>query len=60
VRHAVVSWLIDAEPRKRRAGCAIFDADGTVCAVSVGLWIEVRDPAAFGASSAAGQGSAAG
>jgi hypothetical protein len=57
VRHAVVSWLIDAEPRKRRAGCAIFDADGTVCAVSAGLWIEVRDPAAFGAASALGQSS---
>jgi hypothetical protein len=52
VRHAVVSWLVDIDGRKRRGGCAIFDGDGQLCALGEGLWIAVRDPAAFAAQGA--------
>ncbi len=40
--YAIVSWKISAEGRKRRAGCAIFDADGNAVAMSCALWIELR------------------
>jgi hypothetical protein len=47
--HVVVGWAISHEGRKRRAGAAIYSAEGDLCAISEGLWIAVRDPAAHGA-----------
>lgn len=40
--HAVVSWPIGHEGRKRRAGSAIFGPDGRTRARARALWIEVR------------------
>lgn len=40
--HALVSWPIAADGRKRRAGAALFDAAGALLASSEALWIEVR------------------
>jgi hypothetical protein len=41
--YAIVSWKIGVDgPRKRTAGCAIFDAEGRAVARSRALWIELR------------------
>jgi hypothetical protein len=40
--HAVVSWPIRVDGRKRYAACAIFDAEGQARALSQALWIELR------------------
>jgi hypothetical protein len=48
--HTVVAWLLAHEGRKHRAAAAIHGPDGELCAYSEGLWIELRDPAAMGAS----------
>jgi hypothetical protein len=40
--HAIVSWLLGVDGRKRNSACAIFDADGQALAVSRALWIELR------------------
>jgi hypothetical protein len=40
--HVCVAWPLGAEGRKRRAGSAVLDADGHVCAVAEALWIELR------------------
>jgi len=47
--HTVVSWLIGHDGRKHRGGAAIYGPGGELCAYSEGLWIELRDPAQFGA-----------
>jgi len=49
--HTVISWPISDDGRKHLGGCAIHAADGTLCAFSAGLWIELRDPAVMGAKS---------
>jgi hypothetical protein len=41
--HAIISWPLTVEGRKRHAACAIFDADGRALALSRALWIELRD-----------------
>jgi hypothetical protein len=41
--HAIVSWPLTVEGRKRQAACAIFDADGRALALSRAFWIELRD-----------------
>jgi hypothetical protein len=48
--HTVVSWPIGHDGRKHRGGAAIYGPDGQLCAYSEGLWIELRDPAAMGAT----------
>ena len=40
--HALVSWPIEIDGRKRHAGVALFDADGRLLASSRALWIELR------------------
>ncbi len=47
--HVVSAWLIDREGRKSRGGSAIHTADGELCAVAEGLWIQLRDPSVVGA-----------
>jgi hypothetical protein len=47
--HTVIAWRVSQEGRKAFGAAAIHAADGTLCAVSQGLWIEVRDPARVGA-----------
>jgi hypothetical protein len=49
VTHTVVAWPITDDGRKHVGGCAIHAPDGRLCAISAGLWIELRDPAAMGA-----------
>jgi hypothetical protein len=49
VPHVVVAWLIGHDGRKHRGGAAIYGPDGVLCAYSMGLWIELRDPSAMGA-----------
>lgn len=49
VQHTVVAWPISDDGRKHVGGCAIHAPDGTLCAYSAGLWIELRDPATMGA-----------
>lgn len=39
--HAIVSWLLGVDGRKRNSACAIFDADGQALAISRALWIEL-------------------
>jgi len=40
--HALVSWPIAIDGRKRHAGVALFDAGGTALASARALWIELR------------------
>lgn len=40
--HAIVSWPIAVDGRKRTAGSALFDADGRRLARAKALWIELR------------------
>ena len=41
--HAIVTWALAREGRKRRAGAALFDAGGQALACSRALWIELRE-----------------
>ena len=47
--HVVMAWLLGREGRKSRGAAAVISPEGEVCGVSVGLWIELRDPATHGA-----------
>jgi hypothetical protein len=47
--HTVMAWHVARDGRKAFGAAAIHAADGTLCAISEGLWIEVRDPAQVGA-----------
>lgn len=38
----VIGWRIDVDGRKHRAGTAIFDEDGELCARARATWIEMR------------------
>lgn len=40
--HALVSWELGRDGRKREAACVLFDAGGTILARSRALWIELR------------------
>jgi hypothetical protein len=40
--HALVSWPIEVDGRKRHAGSALFAADGELLARARALWIELR------------------
>jgi hypothetical protein len=40
--HAVISWRIALDGRKRHAGSAVFDGEGRVRAHARALWIELR------------------
>jgi hypothetical protein len=40
--HAIVSWPIEVDGRKRHAGAALFDSDGRLLCASHALWIELR------------------
>jgi hypothetical protein len=40
--HALVSWPLDVNGRKRRAACALFDSEGRLLCMSSALWIELR------------------
>ena len=41
--HALVSWELGRDGRKREAACVLFDADGTALARSRALWIQLRE-----------------
>lgn len=41
--HAIVSWEIARDGRKREAGCVLFDSAGAVLARARALWIELRE-----------------
>jgi hypothetical protein len=47
--HTVIGWPVRREGRKAYGGAAIHGADGTLCALSQGLWIALRDPSTVGA-----------
>jgi acyl-CoA thioesterase FadM len=38
--HVITAWPISVAGRKRIGGTALHSADGTLCAVAEGLWIE--------------------
>lgn len=40
--HALVSWRLGVDGRKRQAGAALFDADGRLLARSQALWIQLK------------------
>jgi hypothetical protein len=40
--HAIVSWPLAVEGRKRYAGSALFDSEGRLLCASRALWIELR------------------
>jgi len=40
--HAIVSWPVAVDGRKRQAGAALFDERGALLAASRALWIELR------------------
>jgi hypothetical protein len=46
--HVVAAWPVRSDERKHFSASALYDAAGGVVAVADALWIEVRDPAAFG------------
>ena len=48
-RHVVAAWPVADDGRKHHSASALYDATGRVLAVADALWIELRDPAAFGA-----------
>jgi hypothetical protein len=48
--HVVAGWTTGRDGRKHHAAGCLYAADGTPLAVSEALWIELRDPAALGAS----------
>jgi len=41
--HALVSWELGRDGRKREAACVLFDAHGSPLARSRALWIELRE-----------------
>ncbi|MGB0097675.1 MAG: hypothetical protein WBP81_34700 [Solirubrobacteraceae bacterium] len=47
-RHVVAAWPVSNDGRKHHSASALYDATGGVLAVADALWIELRDPAAFG------------
>jgi len=47
-RHVVAAWPVGGEGRKHHSASALYDASGRVLAVADSLWIELRDPNAFG------------
>ena len=47
-RHIVGAWPVGSDGRKHHSASALYDATGRVLAVADALWIELRDPAAFG------------
>jgi hypothetical protein len=40
--HAILSWPIAVDGRKRTAACALFDSGGRLLCASQALWIELR------------------
>jgi hypothetical protein len=40
--HAIVSWLLGVDGRKRNSACAIFNGAGHALAASQALWIELQ------------------
>jgi len=41
-RHAILSWPLAVDGRKRQGACAMFDSAGRLLCASQALWIEVR------------------
>lgn len=41
-QHALVSWPLGLDGRKRHAACALFDSEGRLLCASRALWIELR------------------
>ncbi|MEA2363662.1 MAG: hypothetical protein QOD71_2807 [Thermoleophilaceae bacterium] len=41
-RHAILSWPLAEDGRKRHAACALFDSAGRLLCASQALWIELR------------------
>jgi hypothetical protein len=41
-RHALLSWPLEVDGRKRHAACALFDSDGRLLCASRALWIELK------------------
>lgn len=42
--HTVIAWTIRHDGRRHHGGAAIHDADGRLCGVAEGVWVELRDP----------------
>lgn len=40
--HALVSWRLEVDGRKRHGACALFDSEGLLLCASRALWIELR------------------
>jgi hypothetical protein len=40
--HALVSWPLAVEGRKRHAACALYDSEGRLLCASRALWIQLR------------------
>jgi hypothetical protein len=40
--HALVSWPLGRDGRKRHAACALFDSQGRLLCASRALWIELK------------------
>jgi hypothetical protein len=40
--HALVSWPLERDGRKRHAACALFDSEGRLLCASRALWIELK------------------
>ena len=48
--HVVSAWRIERDGRKHHSACAIATREGEVLAAARALWIELKDPSAFGAA----------
>jgi hypothetical protein len=47
-QHVVTAWHLERDGRKHHAACAISTPEGEILALSQALWIELKDPGAFG------------
>jgi hypothetical protein len=47
--HVLIAWPLSREGRKTWSAAALLTAGGTVCGISQGIWIALRDPGTHGA-----------
>lgn len=49
-QHIITAWSVSRDGRKQHSACTIQASDGELLARSQALWIELKDPTAFGAT----------
>jgi hypothetical protein len=49
-QHIITAWRVGRDGRRQHSGCTISTGDGELLARSQALWIELKDPTVFGAT----------